>query len=72
MFDLTHEEWEATYSLLREAKGLLDASYKPQGYILEWNCGTKSGKNIFHAHLHVVPTFEDEAPAEYFDSLSCC
>jgi diadenosine tetraphosphate (Ap4A) HIT family hydrolase len=72
VFDLTHEEWDATYSLLTEAKKLLDESYKPPGYILGWNYGTTSGKNIFHAHLHVAPTFEDESPAEYFDSFSCC
>ncbi len=72
MFNLTDEEWEATFSLLAEAREILDKNYRPKGYILGWDCGTMCGKDIIHAHLHVVPTFDDEYPAEYFDSLSCC
>lgn len=59
-FDLTIEEWNATYSLLQEVKVLLDEKYEPQGYNLGWNCGDVGGQHIFHAHFHVIPRYADE------------
>lgn len=59
-FDLTPEEWQATFNLLQEVKELLDKEYSPQGYNLGWNCGRVGGQEIFHAHLHVIPRYEDE------------
>lgn len=60
VFDLTPLEWEATYSLLQEAKALLDATLQPQGYNVGWNCGAVGGQTILHAHLHLIPRFADE------------
>ncbi|WP_010094324.1 HIT family protein [Ornithinibacillus scapharcae] len=59
-FDLTLEEWNATYSLLRDVKAFLDEKYHPQGYNLGWNCGEVGGQHIFHAHFHVIPRYVDE------------
>src|SRR4051812_16654542 len=33
-FDLTRDEWNATYTLLKEVKHYLDDRYQPQGYNL--------------------------------------
>ena len=55
VFDLTKDEWEATFRLLQEAKALLDSQYQPDGYNIGWNCGPVGGQEIFHAHLHVIP-----------------
>jgi diadenosine tetraphosphate (Ap4A) HIT family hydrolase len=60
VFDLTPEEWQATFELLQQAKEFLDKEYAPQGYNVGWNCGHVGGQEIFHAHLHVIPRFEDE------------
>lgn len=60
VFDLTEEEWAATFSLLKEAKRRLDAKYEPQGYNVGWNSGRVGGQDIFHAHLHVIPRYADE------------
>lgn len=60
VFDLTQKEWEATYSLLQQVKQYLDEEHEPQGYNLGWNCGEVGGQHIFHAHLHVIPRYEDE------------
>jgi diadenosine tetraphosphate (Ap4A) HIT family hydrolase len=60
IFDLTEAEWAATFSLLKEAKALLDAEYAPDGYNLGWNSGAVAGQEIFHAHLHVIPRYADE------------
>ena len=59
-FDLTKEEWNATYSLLQEAKIYMDQHYQPQGYNLGWNCGEIAGQHISHAHFHILPRYEDE------------
>ncbi|WP_456279081.1 HIT family protein [Bacillus sp. AK128] len=59
-FDLTQEEWSATYELLHEAKKYIDENHRPQGYNLGWNCGDVGGQHIFHAHFHVIPRYEDE------------
>jgi histidine triad (HIT) family protein len=60
VFDLTQEEWNATYTLLRDVKEYLDDKHQPQGYNLGWNCGEVGGQHIFHAHFHVLPRFVDE------------
>ena len=60
VFDLSEDEWNATFELLQEVKVYLDSKYKPQGYNIGWNVGNIVGQEIFHAHLHVIPRYEDE------------
>jgi histidine triad (HIT) family protein len=55
-FDFAPEEWTATHELLLEAKAALDDRFEPDGYMLVWNCSPDVG----HAHLHVIPRFDDE------------
>jgi len=60
VFDLTEEEWRATFDLLRRAKLWIDRQYAPDGYNVGWNCGSVGGQEVFHAHLHLIPRFQDE------------
>lgn len=60
LFDLSENEWTATFELLKEAKVYLDNKYKPKGYNIGWNVGSIGGQEIFHAHLHIIPRYEDE------------
>jgi diadenosine tetraphosphate (Ap4A) HIT family hydrolase/GNAT superfamily N-acetyltransferase len=60
VFDLSREEWDATYLLLKEAKLLIDKEYKPDGYNVGWNVGLVGGQEVFHAHLHLAPRYENE------------
>ncbi|SHG79082.1 HIT family protein [Ornithinibacillus halophilus] len=62
-FDLTREEWDATYMLLQQVKEYIDNKYHPDGYNLGWNCGEVGGQHIFHAHFHVLPRYKDETLA---------
>lgn len=57
VFDLTGEEWSATYQLLHEVKRYIDRRYRPDGYNVGWNCGEVGGQHIFHAHMHVIPRY---------------
>jgi len=60
VFDLTDDEWIATFELLHKVKQYLDIKYLPQGYNVGWNIGEIGGQEILHAHLHVIPRYEDE------------
>jgi diadenosine tetraphosphate (Ap4A) HIT family hydrolase len=58
-FDFTPEEWAATHELLLKAKTAQDERLAPDGYTLIWNCTPG-----LHAHLHVIPRFDDEPLAD--------
>jgi diadenosine tetraphosphate (Ap4A) HIT family hydrolase len=60
VFDLSPVEWQATYELLHEVRKAIDSHFQPDGYNLGWNCGAVGGQEIFHAHLHVIPRYQDE------------
>jgi diadenosine tetraphosphate (Ap4A) HIT family hydrolase len=59
-FDFTDDEWAATHQLLLQAKAAQDNRLAPDGYTLVWNCWPE----VDHAHLHVIPRFDDEPLAE--------
>ncbi|WP_460528449.1 HIT family protein [Flindersiella endophytica] len=54
-FQLTAAEWVATHDLLVRARAALHEWLAPDGYTLGWNDQAR-----LHAHLHVLPRFEDE------------
>lgn len=56
-FEMTPEEKEAMWSLLDEAKGLLDREKQPGGYNIGVNCGPVAGQSVMHAHLHLIPRY---------------
>jgi diadenosine tetraphosphate (Ap4A) HIT family hydrolase len=60
VFDLTVEEWQATFDLLQRSREWIDEKYAPDGYSVGWNCGPVGGQEVMHAHLHVIPRFRDE------------
>jgi len=62
-FDFTPEEWAATHELLLQAKAAWDDRLAPDGYLLAWNCFSLPGEPPIHAHLHVIPRFDDEPRA---------
>jgi len=62
-FDFTAKEWAATHELLLEAKAAQDERLAPDGYTLIWNCFPELDQPL-HAHLHVIPRFDDEPLAD--------
>lgn len=60
VFDLSAQEWQATYDLLQQVKARLDQEYAPDGYNLGWNTGRAAGQEVFHAHLHIIPRFKED------------
>ena len=63
VFDLSVDEWNDTYQLLNEVKSHIDNDFKPDGYNVGWNVGTVGGQHIHHAHMHVMPRYENETLA---------
>ncbi|MFZ0368566.1 MAG: HIT family protein [Halobacillus sp.] len=60
VFDLNQEEWEDTHDLMLEVKNWLDEEFSPDGYNIGYNCLETGGQHIFHAHMHIIPRFQDE------------
>lgn len=60
VFDLTLDEFEASFHMLHEVKRYMDEELRPDGYNVGWNCGEVGGQQVFHAHLHVIPRFRQE------------
>jgi histidine triad (HIT) family protein len=60
VFDLTADEVRETFALLADVKERLDRDYRPDGYTVGWNCRAAGGQEIMHAHLHVIPRFQQE------------
>ena len=65
-FDFTPEEWAATGELLVKAKAAQDDRLAPDGYFLSWSPFPRADHHVprMHAHLHVVPRFDDEPLAD--------
>lgn len=59
-FELTPQEWHASFALLHDVKRHLDELHHPDGYNLGWNVGAIAGQEVFHVHLHIIPRFADE------------
>ena len=59
-FDLSDKEWEDTKLMMREIKAYLDEKYQPNGYNIGWNVGKAAGQEVKHAHLHIIPRYDDE------------
>ena len=65
-FDLTADEWTALHDVLVKAKAAWDERLAPDGYFLSWMCFPPSEEAVadMHAHLHLVPRFDDEPYAD--------
>jgi histidine triad (HIT) family protein len=61
-FDFTADEWAALGEVLVSAKIAWDERLAPDGYFMSWACFPSNDGAVagMHAHLHVVPRFDDE------------
>ena len=59
-FELSEKEWSDTRELLHKVKEYIDKTYKPDGYNIGWNVGEAGGQSVAHAHLHILPRYNDE------------
>jgi diadenosine tetraphosphate (Ap4A) HIT family hydrolase len=61
-FDFSPDEWVGLGEVLRAAKAAWDERLAPDGYFLCWSPYPQEDAHVglMHAHLHVVPRFDDE------------
>jgi diadenosine tetraphosphate (Ap4A) HIT family hydrolase len=56
-FDCTNDEQQALWSLVEEAKKLIDKQYAPDGYNIGINAGLAAGQTVPHLHIHLIPRY---------------
>ena len=56
-FDMTDTEQAAVLSLLNEARHLIQARHRPDGYNIGVNVGKAAGQNRMHVHVHLIPRY---------------
>lgn len=54
-FQGTSEEKTRLWTMVDEAKTLLDDKFKPDGYNIGINTGIAAGQTIMHCHIHLIP-----------------
>lgn len=54
------EELGAIWTLVGEAKALLDSKFHPDGYNLGVNVGEVAGQIIAHARVHLIPRYHGD------------
>lgn len=58
--ELSQEENDAMFAILKTSMKHLDMLYKPCGYNIGYNIGDASGASIEHLHQHIVPRYPKE------------
>ena len=63
-WDLSSEEISDIFSVLAEARGLIDEKFSPDGYNIGVNVGAAGGQTIDHVHVHLIPRYrgDDDDP----------
>jgi diadenosine tetraphosphate (Ap4A) HIT family hydrolase len=57
LFQATLDEIRALYSLINQAKGILQKEHHPDGYNMLVNSGEAAGQIVMHAHIHLIPRY---------------
>lgn len=59
-FEITREEHNAIFSLLLDAKAMLDLDFSPDAYNVGVNCGIQAGQSVMHVHVHLIPRYSGD------------
>ena len=59
-WDLTGDEWAATWTLLSTLRGKIAGTHTPDGWNVGWNVGEVGGQSVPHAHCHLIPRYAAE------------
>lgn len=59
-FDISEEERNELWSIVSQAKQMVDEAYQPDGYNVGINVGHWAGQSIPHLHIHVIPRYQGD------------
>lgn len=59
-FDITKEELDDLFELIKKVKEIVDKEFNPDGYNIGVNEGRAAGKTIDHLHIHLIPRYEGD------------
>ncbi|QIK70907.1 HIT family protein [Erysipelothrix sp. HDW6C] len=51
---------EQLWSLIDEAKCLLDTEFQPDGFNIGMNIGEVAGQSVMHLHVHLIPRYRGD------------
>jgi diadenosine tetraphosphate (Ap4A) HIT family hydrolase len=61
-FDMTEAEQAAVLALVNEARRLIEAQHRPDGYNIGVNVGAAAGQSRMHVHVHLIPRYVGDVP----------
>jgi diadenosine tetraphosphate (Ap4A) HIT family hydrolase len=59
---MTADEYSDAFTLVRQAKDMLQKQFKPAGFNVGVNCGEAAGQSVLHAHIHIIPRYAGDVP----------
>ena len=59
-FDLSPQEHDALFEVIREQKRVLDREFSPHAFNIGINDGPAAGQTVFHVHVHLTPRYRGD------------
>lgn len=59
-FEISKEEYDELYVIIKECKDRIDKKYNPNGFNIGINNGMPSGQSIPHLHIHIIPRYNGD------------
>ncbi len=59
-FDLSPQEHDALFEIVRDQKRVLDLDFSPHAYNIGINYGPAAGQTVSHLHVHLIPRYQGD------------
>lgn len=60
LVDMSEEETAAVFTTARRVAAALETALEADGISLFQSSGAAAGQDVFHAHVHLLPRYEDD------------
>ena len=60
LFEVSNEDLEHTMSAVRRLARRMDDVLQPDGFNLLNSCRSAAWQTVFHFHVHVIPSYDDD------------